>query len=105
MKHHKQTVHSTKEILDDLRALVADAEKIAADTLAENSDEIVDALRARYEVVQDRLAEMVDGARKKVSATAAYADDTMRANLYLSMAAAASVGVVVGVLLNRRCGK
>jgi ElaB/YqjD/DUF883 family membrane-anchored ribosome-binding protein len=105
MKHRKQITHSPKDILDELRALVADAEKMVGDSLADNSEEVVNALRARYDDVQERLSEIFDGAKKTVVAGARSTDDTIRENPYSSIAVAAIAGVLVGVLLSRRGGK
>jgi ElaB/YqjD/DUF883 family membrane-anchored ribosome-binding protein len=102
MKNSSYATHAPSDILDDLRLLVADAETMVAASVTENSDDVVKALRARYDAVQARLAEVFDGARQTVTAKAKAADDTIRGNLYSSLAVAAVAGVFVGVLLARR---
>lgn len=93
------------ELLQDLRALVSEAEAMLGDSLKEHSAEAVDALRARYEATQERLAEFYAGAKKKVVAGARYTDETIREHPYQSIAIAAGVGLLVGVLLGRNSNK
>ena len=106
MKTNKHTAaQSPKDILDELRLLLADAEKMVGDSLTESSEEVVNSLRQRYAAAQERLSEVYDGAKQKVVAGAKYTDETIRENPYASMAVAAGVGMHVGLLLGRRCGK
>jgi ElaB/YqjD/DUF883 family membrane-anchored ribosome-binding protein len=96
------TTRSPSEILEEFRALVTDAERLIGGSLAEDSTVVMDALRRRYEAVQAHLSGMVSGVRTRVTTGAAYTDSTIRGNLYPSLAVAAGVGVLVGVLLGRR---
>lgn len=90
-----------EELLHDLRNLVSEAEALLSDSVKEHSAEAIDALRERFESAQESLAQAYAGARKKVVAGARYADETIRENPYQSLAIAAGVGVLVGVLLGR----
>lgn len=94
-----------EELLQDLRALVSEAEAMLGDSLKEHSSEAVEALRARYEATQERLAEFYAGAKKKVVAGARYTDEAIRTHPYQSIAIAAGVGLLVGVLLGRNSNK
>lgn len=106
MKNKNQsTAQTPQDLLDELRTLVADAEKMMGDSLAEHSEDALSALRSRFDATQERLGELYTGARKKVIAGAKYTDETIRANPYQSLAIAAGVGLLVGVLLGRRCNK
>jgi ElaB protein len=102
MTNSRHAAHNSKDILDDLRALVADAEKMIGDSVSDNSDEVVNALRARYDAVQERLSEVFDGARKKAVVHVTAADDAIRGNPYSAIAIAAIAGVLAGVLVGRR---
>jgi len=64
--------------------------------------EAIDSLRSRFVAAQERFADAYAGARKKVIAGAKYTDTTIRENPYQSLAIAAVLGLVVGVLLCRR---
>jgi ElaB/YqjD/DUF883 family membrane-anchored ribosome-binding protein len=102
MKNNKDTTHTPKELLGELQALVAEAETMIGDSVTEHSAEALGNLRARFGAAQERFADLYDGARKKVVAGAKYTDETIRANPYQSIAIAAGVGLLVGVLLGRR---
>jgi ElaB/YqjD/DUF883 family membrane-anchored ribosome-binding protein len=99
-----RNAHATKtaeELLEDLRTLVSDAEALLSDSVKEHSAEAVEALSARFEALKESLGGTYERARKKVSAGAHYADEAIRENPYQSIAIAAGVGVLVGVLLAR----
>ena len=102
MKNNKSTAHSPKELLTELKALVAEAEGMIGDSAGEVSDGAMGALRSRYEAMQENLSDLYDGAKKKVVAGAKYTDETIRENPYQSIAVAAGLGLLVGVLLGRR---
>ncbi len=98
----KDTAHTPKEILHDLQALVVEAETMLSDSVSEHSGEAVENLRARFTAAQERFSELYEGAKKKVIAGAKCTDETIRANPYQSIAIAAGVGLLVGVLVGRR---
>ena len=99
---NSSSIQTPTDLLNDLHALVAEAEKMMGDSISEHTAEAVGALRARFETAQERLGELYSGAKKKVIAGARYSDETIRANPYQSIAIAAGVGLLVGVLLGRR---
>jgi ElaB/YqjD/DUF883 family membrane-anchored ribosome-binding protein len=98
----ESTAHTPQDLLDELKTLVSEAEKMIGDSLTEHSEDAINALRARFDATQERLGELCVTARKKVVAGARYTDETIRANPYQSLAIAAGVGLLVGVLLGRR---
>jgi ElaB/YqjD/DUF883 family membrane-anchored ribosome-binding protein len=102
MKDNSKTAHTPKQILDDLHALVEEAEKMLGGLPAEHPHDAVGTLRARFDVAQERLAEIYSGARKKVISTAKLTDETIRENPYQSAAVAAGVGLLIGLLIGRR---
>lgn len=102
MKNSKDTAQTPKELLNDLQTLVVEAEKMMGDSLSEHSAEAIDSLRARFDAAQERFADIYEGAKKKVAAGAKCTDAAIRANPYQSLAIAAGVGLLVGVLLGRR---
>lgn len=101
MKNNKQSAQSPKDILEELRSLVADAEKMVGDSVGESSEEIISALRQRYAAAQERLGDAYQSARRKVTEGARYTDETIRENPYQSIAVAVGVGLIAGVLLGR----
>jgi len=102
MKNNKTTAQTPQDLINDLHTLVAEAEKMVGDSLSEHSAEAVTALRARYEAAQERLGVMYEGAKERVVAGAKCTDAAIRENPYQSLAIAAGVGLLVGVLLGRR---
>ncbi|AOS44433.1 hypothetical protein Verru16b_01495 [Lacunisphaera limnophila] len=90
------------DLLNDLRTLVVEAEQMLESSVTEHSGEALQALRTRYEAAQERLGVLYAGAKKNVVAGAKYTDETIRAHPYQSLAVAAGVGLLVGVLLGRR---
>jgi ElaB/YqjD/DUF883 family membrane-anchored ribosome-binding protein len=103
MKNQTDSAAQTpQDLLDDLRTLVAEAEKMLGDSVTEHSADAMSALRARFEATQERLGELYAGARKKVVAGAKCTDEAIRENPYQALAIAAGVGLLVGVLLGRR---
>lgn len=99
---HASEPQSPADLLNDLRTLVVDAEKMLESSVSEHTEEAVSALRARYEAASERMGEIYASAKRNVSAGAKYTDETIRANPYQSIAIAAGVGLLVGVLIGRR---
>jgi ElaB/YqjD/DUF883 family membrane-anchored ribosome-binding protein len=102
MKNNSDPAQTPKDLLDDLRSLVSEAEKMLGDSLTEQSEDALSALRVRFDAAQERMGELYAGARKRVVAGAKCTDEAIRANPYQSLAIAAGVGVLVGVLVGRR---
>ena len=102
MKNNKSATHTPKDLLTELKALVAEAEGMIGESAGEASDEVMGALRTRYEAMQEHMSDLYDGAKKKVIAGAKYTDTTIRENPYQSIAVAAGLGLLIGVLLGRR---
>lgn len=102
MKNNKQAEPTAKDLLDELRSLVADAEKLVGESVDDTSEEVVGALRQRYEAAQERFGEVYQTAKKKVSAGARYTDEAIRENPYQSIAVAVGVALLAGVLLGRK---
>jgi ElaB/YqjD/DUF883 family membrane-anchored ribosome-binding protein len=98
----ESTAQTPKELLGELQALVAEAEKMMGDSVSEHTEDALGALRTRFDAAQERFADLYEGARKKVVAGAKCTDAAIRANPYQSLAIAAGVGLLLGVLLGRR---
>jgi len=98
----ESTAQTPKELLGELQALVAEAEKMMGDSVSEHTEDAISALRTRFDAAQERFADLYEGAKKNVVAGAKCTDAAIRANPYQSLAIAAGVGLLVGVLLGRR---
>jgi len=102
MKNNKTPAQTPKELLADLQALVSEAEKMMGESISEHTEDAMSAMRSRYAAAQERVGELYEGARTRVIAGAKCTDTAIRENPYQSMAIAAGVGLLVGVLLGRR---
>ncbi len=104
MKHRNGDTLAQKpeDILNELRSLVTEAEKMISGSADEQSEGAFASLRERFADAQERFSDFYAGARKRVVAGAKYADTTIRENPYQSLAVALGVGVLVGVLVGRR---
>lgn len=99
---HASDTSTPADLLNDLRTLVVEAEQMLESSVTEHTGEAMAALRARYEAAQERLGVLYAGARKNVIAGAKCTDEAIRANPYQSIAIAAGVGLLVGMLVSRR---
>jgi ElaB/YqjD/DUF883 family membrane-anchored ribosome-binding protein len=93
---------TAQELMVDLRNLVVEAEKMAANSVSEYSQDAFTALRDRYEAAQDRLSSAYDGAKKRVAAGAHYTDVAIHEKPYHALAIVAGVAVLVGLLVGGR---
>lgn len=103
MKNRTHTPAQTpQELLTDLRNLVVETEKMAADSVTEHSREAIDAIRERFEATQERLSDLYEGTKKKVSAGARYTDDAIHEKPYHAIGIAVGVAVLIGLLVGRK---
>ena len=90
-----------EKIVADLKTLVNDAEellKVTADDLSEKAKEA----RARVKVALDRARGSVHQLEDRASASAKATDRLIREHPYESLGVAFGIGVLLGVLVNRR---
>jgi ElaB/YqjD/DUF883 family membrane-anchored ribosome-binding protein len=103
MKHRNDvTAQKPEDLLNDLRTLVGEAEKMIGDSAGDHSDAALSSLRERFADAQERFSDLYAGARKKVIAGAKYTDATIREKPYQSLAVALGIGVLLGVIVGRR---
>ncbi len=98
---NRATAEETDTFVTDLRALVTEAQKLL-DASPEANGEAHVALRERFEAAKDRFNHLYSTAKKRVVDGGKYADETIRANPYQSIAIAAGIGLIVGILVGRR---
>jgi ElaB/YqjD/DUF883 family membrane-anchored ribosome-binding protein len=96
------TTDSPEELLEQLRELVAEAEKTISEGLSEGAEGRLSNLRDRLQSAREQAMEAFTSARHKVVAGAKQADATIRSHPYESLAVALGVGVLLGALLRRR---
>ena len=97
------TPHSTPDaFLAELRALVAEAQKVLEGSTSEDDGEPEVSLQERFEAAREQLNEACATAKKKVVAGGKFADETIRTNPYQSIAVAAGIALVIGYAVGRR---
>lgn len=96
MRHHAR---SPKELLHEVRQLVADAEKLLSRSASKHSREALETLHERYDAAQEKLAELYDGAKGRVADGARSTEKVIRKHPFQSLVIAICGGVVLGVLL------
>jgi len=94
--------HETpEEIVEHISRLMNEAEALLVGPVATQAGERGSELRSRLAALQSRAAEFYSGAKKKVTAGARVADDTIRSHPYESIAVALGVGLLCGALWRR----
>lgn len=99
--NHETTAATPATLLNDLYALVAEAEKMISTAQGETRQDVLAAVRARFDAAQECFTGLCASTRQKIVAGAKYTDETVRANPYQSIAIAAGVGLLVGVFAGR----
>jgi ElaB/YqjD/DUF883 family membrane-anchored ribosome-binding protein len=100
-KHTATSPHSPKAILEELETLVVEAEQMAAESASPTTNG-VDSPRERFAAVQDRFGELYADAKNGLAAGARHTGKYVRANPVQSLAIAAGVGLLLGVIVSRR---
>lgn len=99
MKNRTET--SAEELIDNLRALITEAEQVISNGVSTTSSHVISDLRERLEGGLEKLNEYYGGAKEKVIAGARRTDETIRSHPYESLAIALGVGVLIGALVRR----
>jgi ElaB/YqjD/DUF883 family membrane-anchored ribosome-binding protein len=96
---------SADQLIDDLTAVIRDAENLLRATAAHTGDR-VEEMRARAEEsvrhAKERLAGIEEEAVRHARALAGEADEYVRGNPWQAVGIAAGIGLVLGLLLTRR---
>ena len=96
---------TTRTLIDDLRAVVADAEALVSATAGDASDRAKTARQRAADSVETaraRLAELEADLKRRAKAAKDDATHYVQDNPWQSVGVAAAIGVVLGVLLGRR---
>lgn len=100
-KPSRQLGESMNTAIDDLRALVRDAEQVlanAGDAAGEQAADLQARMREALDASRDRLHELKASAREHLDEY----DEYVRAHPYQSIGVAVAIGALIGVLLGRR---
>jgi ElaB/YqjD/DUF883 family membrane-anchored ribosome-binding protein len=99
---NENTAASSEEVLNELRALAAEAEKLLASAAGQQTEKALDALHERLDACTRRFDRLYRGTKEKITEGTRRADTAIREHPYQSLAIAAGVGLVIGLLLSRR---
>lgn len=96
---------SKQKLIDDLGAVIADAEELLKATASQTGERIV-SVRAKAEetlkAAKARLADAQDAAVEKAKYAARETDVFVHENPWKAAGIAAAVGVLIGALISRR---
>jgi ElaB/YqjD/DUF883 family membrane-anchored ribosome-binding protein len=96
---------SADQLIDDLTAVIRDAENLLRATAAQTGDKVAE-VRARAEESVRQAKARLDGieeeALKHARVLAGEADEFVRGNPWQAIGIAAGVGLVLGLLMSRR---
>jgi len=96
---------SADQLIDDLTAVIRDAENLLRATAAQTGDK-VEEMRARAEesvrMAKERLSGIEEETLKHARALAGEADEFVRGNPWQAIGIAAGIGLVLGLLMSRR---
>lgn len=103
MKNRTATTAQTpEELMNDLRALVRDAELMLNDSPDENSSRSYASLLARFDAARHQLGDLYTATKNKITTGVKCTDAAIRANPYQSLVIALGAGLLVGAVLGRR---
>ena len=66
MKNNQEAAQSPKELLNELQALVIEAEKMMGESISEHTEDAMNGLRSRFDAAHERLGVIYDGAKRRV---------------------------------------
>jgi len=101
MKNNIGNAATPATLLNELHALVAEAERMIGAAQGGTPETMLDSIRERLGTAQECLTGLYNGTRQKLVDGAKKADDTIRANPYPSIAIAAGIGLLIGVVAGR----
>jgi ElaB/YqjD/DUF883 family membrane-anchored ribosome-binding protein len=96
---------SASELIDDLTAVIRDAESLLRATAAQTGDRVAEIRTRAEETVRqakERLAGVEQQALERARELAGDAEQYVRSNPWQAVGIAAGVGLVLGLLLTRR---
>jgi len=96
---------SGEQLIDDLTAVIRDAENLLRATATQTGEKIVE-MRGRAEesvrMAKERLSGLEEATLERARVLAGEADEYVRGNPWQAVGIAAGVGLVLGLLISRR---
>ncbi len=101
MRNSTAVKDDAQRLLNDLRALGLEAEKMIESSASELTENALGRLREKFGSAQERFTDFYGVAKQKTLAGAKYTDEVVRANPYQSVAVGAAIGLLAGFLIGR----
>lgn len=101
MKSRSSSSESPTQLVEQLRALVTEAEQALEGDGNGRVGDALASLQERLHAARERVNVLCGEARQKVAAGAREADQTIRTHPYESLAIALGVGLLIGVVMRR----
>lgn len=99
------TAVQRERLVDDLKAVIADAEELlalTADQAGEGAVKLRERVKVRLTAARERLSDLQASAVERAKAAGLAADSYVHEKPWHAIGAAAALGVVVGMLIGRR---
>lgn len=93
---------SARELVENLRGMIDEAEQMIVQTASHRMDETVDDLRLHLQEKLDQLKASYQQAEDRLVTTASATDRAIREKPYQSLGIAAGIGLIIGLWLNRK---
>ena len=96
---------SRDKLISDVKVLMADADDIVkamASATGEKAVELADKLRVNMRVAKEKMADVQVAVADKAKVAVRVTDDYVHDNPWQAVGIAASIGFVIGLLINRR---
>lgn len=101
-KNEADSPESPRELVENLRELIDEAESMIIRTASHQMDETVEELRERLQEKIDRMKAAYQQTEERVVDQVTAADKAIREKPYQSLGIAAAVGLAVGLFINRK---
>ena len=102
---NEQIADRRQRLVEDLKAVIADAEELLGLSAAEAGEGAVrlrERVQERLARVKDQLADAQDSALERARAAGRVADDFVHDRPWQALGAAAGIGLLLGLLIGRR---
>jgi ElaB/YqjD/DUF883 family membrane-anchored ribosome-binding protein len=96
---------NTQQLVDDLQAVIRDAESLLKATASQTGEKIEEARQRAADSVRqakERLSEVEEEALRRAQALADDAESYVKGNPWQAVGIAAGIGLLLGLLLGRR---
>lgn len=102
---NQQRAQQKEQVMRDIKTVMSELDELARESASDVGDEVRELkgkLRERVGTARESLADLEGRVVDRAKAAAQVGDEYVREHTWTSVGIAAAVGVVVGLLLNRR---